>query len=327
VASAVRRLDLGLPEHSAAFDGLRAAAARADGQPPFSDQSLVELRLGERVGLVVGAPDAGDEAGAADAEYLDAAGPTPAFLAVALARVSSSPVEAELVVHPGHRGHGFGRRLVEELVALTPGELLVWAHGDHPGARALAARFSFLPVRELLQLRLSPVPEPTPSPRAGRAPGVPITSFEPGRDDLAWLALNAAAFASHPEQGGLTRRDLEARMAEAWFDRDDFLIARDDDGRMLGFCWLKVDPAPTASSPTADADRVGEFYAVAVAPEGQGTGLGRRLMTAGLARLARRGIRDARLYVDADNTAAVRLYRSMGFETHTVDVQYRRDAV
>jgi mycothiol synthase len=46
-------------------------------------------------------------------------------------------------------------------------------------------------------------------------------------------------------------------------------------------------------------------------------------MTAGFARLAGRGIRSAALYVDSDNEPAVALYRSLGFRTHSVDIQYR----
>jgi len=63
---------------------------------------------------------------------------------------------------------------------------------------------------------------------------------------------------------------------------------------------------------------------VGVSPEWSGHGLGRRLMTAGLERLRRRGAARATLYVEADNEPAVRLYRSIGFADRTVDVQYRR---
>ncbi len=138
-----------------------------------------------------------------------------------------------------------------------------------------------------------------------------VTAFYPGQDDTEWLALNARAFAQHPEQGKLTQRDLDDRMAEPWFDAEDFLILRDGDA-MIGFCWLKVD------------GDIGEFYAVATDPERQGKGLGRVLMDAGLARLATRGIRTAALYVEADNAPALALYHRYGFEQHTIDVQYRR---
>ena len=79
---------------------------------------------------------------------------------------------------------------------------------------------------------------------------------------------------------------------------------------MVGYCWLKIE------------DGVGEFYVVGVDPDRQGSGLGRRLVAAGLAHLAERGIREASLYVEADNTPALALYRSFGFGDYSIDIQY-----
>lgn len=264
------------------LDGLIARAILDDGQPPFSDQSLVELRDGRRALHAIGE---------------DAA-------AIVL---RGAPGEAELVVDPAARRRGHGSALLEEVLAENP-ELLVWAHGDHAGARALASRTGFEPVRRLLQLRAQVAP-PSHADLDG------FTAFRPGIDDADWLALNADAFAGHPEQGSLRQGDLDARTAEAWFDAEDFLLLRDADDRLAAFCWLKVD------------DGIGEFYVVGVDPARQGSGLGRRLVQAGLARLARRGIRIASLYVDADNVAAVRLYRGFGFDDHAVDVQYSNVAI
>jgi mycothiol synthase len=80
--------------------------------------------------------------------------------------------------------------------------------------------------------------------------------------------------------------------------------------RLVGFCWLKLEAG------------LGEFYAVGVDPAHHGEGLGRVLVAAGLARLAARGVRQSNLYVEADNAAALRLYRSFGFTEHSVDIQY-----
>ena len=41
------------------------------------------------------------------------------------------------------------------------------------------------------------------------------------------------------------------------------------------------------------------------------------------ARLASRGIREADLYVEADNAPALRLYREFGFREDSIDIQYR----
>jgi mycothiol synthase len=260
--------------------GLITRATRVDGQPPFSDQALVEVRDGRRTLLTIDS----------DAAAIVQRG---------------TPGEAELVVDPALRRRGHGAALLARVLEESP-EVLVWAHGDSAGARALAARTGFTPVRRLLQLR-SPV-DAAVAEDASALEG--FSAFRPGVDDAAWLSINAAAFADHPEQGSLTQADLDARMAEPWFEAEDLLLLRGADGGLDAFCWLKVD------------DGIGEFYVVGVDPARQGAGLGRRLVRAGLAQLARRGIRTASLYVDADNVAAVRLYRGFGFGDHTVDVQY-----
>jgi mycothiol synthase len=126
----------------------------------------------------------------------------------------------------------------------------------------------------------------------------------------ALLRVNARAFAEHPEQGRLTRAEFDALAAEPWFDADDVLLAWDSD-RLAGFCWLKVEGG------------TGEFYVVGVDPDYQGQGWGRELVRVGLARLASRGIQNAHLYVEADNAAALRLYREFGFAEHSIDIQYR----
>jgi mycothiol synthase len=263
--------------------GLAERATRADGQPPFSDQSLIDLGEGHRELIALGT---------------DAA-----------AIVTPDAAEAEFVVDPGTRRRGLGEQLLTMLLARSGGTLRVWAHGDHPAARILAARHGLEPVRTLLQLRAA-IRDTRP---ATRSSGTEVAAFRPGIDDAAWLAVNAAAFASHPEQGRLTQDDLDARKAEEWFEPLDFLLLRDGD-ELIGFCWLKVE------------GDIGEFYAVGIAPHRQGEGLGRVLVEAGFARLAARGIRTASLYVEADNEPALRLYRSFGFGDYTVDVQYASGA-
>lgn len=266
------------------LDVLVQRATRADGQPPFSDGSLVELATGGRELLVIGD--------------------------VAAALLGDG--EAEFVVDPDARRHGHGTQLLDELLSRSP-QLRVWVHGDHKAARALAASHGLVAVRELLQLRAtvpepSAVAEPVEGADASTSSAI-VSAFRPGTDETAWLDLNARAFASHPEQGRVTRAELDVLMAKPWFDADDFLLVRDGD-TLVGYCWLKVEHG------------IGEFYVVGVSPDRQGEGLGRRLVEAGLGRLAERGIRISSLYVEADNDAAVRLYRSFGFDDHSIDIQY-----
>jgi len=289
---------------------LTERSRRVDGQPPFSDQSLVDLVSGRRR-LITAEIDGRLAAAAILTVDTGAVDPAPATSAPA----TSAPAEAELVVDPDARHRGLGAQLVRELMDAASGRLLIWAHGDHPDARALAARFDLAPVRELLQLRAA---VPAVTRRAAPSTGT-VSAFRPGIDDADWLALNARSFADHPEQGALQQADLDARIADGWFDPGDFLIARDGSGTMIGFCWLKVDGGESSGEM---GETIGEFYAVGVDPAHQGEGLGRRLVNAGLSRLAERGIRVASLYVEGDNVRAVALYRSVGFDSHSIDIQY-----
>ncbi|GAA4159766.1 mycothiol synthase [Gryllotalpicola daejeonensis] len=216
----------------------------------------------------------------------------------------------DLHIAPEFRAQGSGGAAAAQLLERAgDGPLTAWSHEDHPAARALAARFGFERVRTLLLLRLSPLPEQPGGDRFG--------TFRPGADEAEWLALNARVFAWHPEQGAVSADDLAQRMAEPWFDADDFLVARDEEGAMTGYCWLKIEQGQST----------GEIYVIGVAPEASGQGLGRALMSAALTRLSQRGCTAAELYVESDNTAAVRLYRGLGFSDAQVHVQYARRAV
>lgn len=145
-------------------------------------------------------------------------------------------------------------------------------------------------------------------------------SFRPGVDDEQWLALNARAFADHPEQGDWDLNVLRARIAEPWFDADGFLI-HEHQGRMAGFCWTKVHQESHADAHATSHEPVGEIYVIGVDPDFHGLGLGRALTVAGFAYLANRGLKHGMLYVAGDNTAAIRLYESLGMAVaHQDDV-------
>jgi mycothiol synthase len=251
---------------------------------------------------------------------------------------TTDPVEgaaAELAVHPLCRRRGLGRALVsramevaDEAAEQAPGRLRLWAHGDHPSASALALRLGFDRWRVLWQMRRSlfaPVPEPV------LPDGVSLRAFRPGADDAAWVALNAAAFANHPDQGRWTLDDLHIRIKEPWFDPDGFLLAqRDADGELLGFHWTKVHgtvhthPHPDNDDASHAHEPMGEVYVLGVAPAANGTGLGTALTLAGLRHLRGRGLDQAMLYVDETNPRAVALYSRLGFARWSTDVCFRR---
>ena len=264
----------------AAVRDLVAAAPGAVDNPPISEQGLLRLAepgrhlIAERDGTLVGY-----------AQVEDGAEPSVELVAV----------DAEVAL---------------ALLGQLPAGYRLWAHGEHSVAAQAARRAGLSPSRTLLQLRMPLTELPPPELPAG----VTITPFRPGTDDQAWLAVNARAFASHPEQGGWTEHELRQRLAADWFDPAGFLLAWRD-GALLGYHWTKVhaDLQPP----------LGEVYVLGVDPSAQGMRLGGALLTAGLRHLRSLGLAGVLLYVEADNTPAVRLYQKLGFQPFASDLQYQ----
>lgn len=289
------------PDEAEAVLSLAREAAGVDGSQPLSEQFRLAVRARDVEGVV----------------HLLALAPDGAVVGYAQCRTGGGPASAELVVAPTARRQGVGTALLESL----PDGIRLWSHATGDGAStaaAFAAANGLVPVRSLhvmgRSLRTGPAwPAPSLDPRYAVRP------FEPGRDEAAWLALNAAAFAHHPEQGSLRRPDLEQRMAEPWWDPAGLILVVEADAPdvLAASHWTKVDP------PGGD---VGEVYVVAVSPDRQGQGLGRAVTVLGLDHLRALGLDRVVLYVDEDNVAAVRTYAALGFEDLEVHRQFARPA-
>lgn len=310
----------------ASVQRVAAAAAEEDGVEPLDEAALLELR---HHGLADGALWVAGSASEPDG----------------FAWVHGGAVD--LVVTPAARGRGVGAALAGAVGTELPGvALTAWSHGNHPAAARLAERLGWERVRDLWVMRrpLTDLPPLDDAAQKARGAGIAVRPFRPGQDEEAFLALNAEAFAHHPEQGRMTREDLERRKAEPWFDAAGFFVAEragasdaasgeaasggerpaggapeggpGGAGELLGFHWTKVH----------DGDPpVGEVYVVGVSPGAQGTGLGRLLTLTGLHHLAGLGLDEVLLYVESDNAAGVATYSGLGF-THAPEdthVMYR----
>ncbi|OBF51052.1 mycothiol synthase [Mycolicibacterium monacense] len=273
-----------------------AAATRHDGVAPVGDQVLRELPADRTRHLLAVDPGAGAVVG-----YLNLA---PAS--------DTAPPMAELVVHPDFRRRGTGAAMARAGLAEGGAQARIWAHGNLEAAQATARTLGLQVVRELLQMR-RPL---TDLPPVTVADGVRLATYSGPVDDPELLRVNNSAFAWHPEQGGWTDADIAERRAEAWFDPAGLFMAFDDaSGQLLGFHWTKVH-----------GPDLGEVYVVGVDPAAQGRGLGATLTLTGLHHLAERLSNSPQptvmLYVEADNGAAVKTYRRLGFDVSSVDAAY-----
>jgi mycothiol synthase len=300
----MRRLEIkrSLDDHDrAAVEHLLQAAERADGHPPVDEHRWLDMAEGGRAsyaGLVAWEPGHDHP--------------------VAYAQVSRGRADSwalDLAIDPHHRydARAIAPELLHASLALIAdeggGHVHLWVHQPTATHDEIATSVGLERGRDLLQLRVPlPLPESTPD--------IALRPFRPGVDEDAWLDVNNRAFDWHPEQGGWTREDVDAREQEPWFDPDGFLL-HEIDGHLAGFCWTKVH---------GDHDPpLGEIYVIAVDPDLAGRGLGRALTVAGLDHLAQRGIEWGMLYVDAENVPARRLYEKLGFTVNHVDRAYTGD--
>jgi len=288
----------------AAVSELLEVATRVDGHAPLGEHQWLDLVHGGRAGfagLVAWEPGHDHPVGYAQLTREDGG--------------QGHNWALEFVVDPHHRDTDpeIGTTLVETALSVVRaeggGHVHLWVPKPGPEHDHIAEATGLQRGRELRQLR-------RPLPIDGARPELAVRPFRVGADEAAWLEVNNRAFKWHSEQGGWDAGTVADREAQPWFDPDGFLL-HERDGHLAGFCWTKVHP---------DNDPpLGEIYVIAVDPDFQGQGLGRALALAGLYWLGDRGLGTAMLYVDGDNTPALRLYEDLGFTVDHIDRAYTAD--
>jgi ribosomal protein S18 acetylase RimI-like enzyme len=113
-------------------------------------------------------------------------------------------------------------------------------------------------------------------------------------------------YEDHPQ---LSRWEIEDHLTTVptSFRGENVIFAvRDDEGEVIGFCWIVLFDPGTGLE--------GEVAEVCVAAEHRGHGIGEVLMEQAVRLFRERGVTLGYVWTRADNEAAVRLYRSSGFE-------------
>ena len=210
---------------------------------------------------------------------------------------------AEVVVHPEARRRGIGSALMRA------------------GAGRGRRRCADLGARQPRARPRRRPPRSASSPFAnccrcaGRWPTSPrrpptacaLRTYAGPADDAELLRVNNAAFSWHPEQGGWTEADIAERRARVLVRPRRVVpgFRRARPARCSGFHWTKVH-----------GPDLGEVYVVGVDPPRRAGGWAppdlRR--SASSERPARAPTATVMLYVEADNSAAVKTYERLGFE-------------
>ncbi|NHN59187.1 MULTISPECIES: N-acetyltransferase [Halorussus] len=144
-------------------------------------------------------------------------------------------------------------------------------------------------------------------------PGTPADADEVA-DQWVELAAEQRAFDSHllAEENRATVRAAVARSAVA----DELLVARTDDGEIVGFVTFGVETGDYVQ----DATR-GVVRNIAVVPARRGEGIGSDLLRTAERRLAEAGADAVALEVMAGNDDARRFYRRHGYAPHRVELE------
>jgi ribosomal protein S18 acetylase RimI-like enzyme len=115
-----------------------------------------------------------------------------------------------------------------------------------------------------------------------------------------------AHYSDHPQ---LSRGEIENHLStvpSSFVGENVIYAVRDESGRIIGFSWIVIfDPG------TGLEGEVAEVY---VDAEHRGRGVGELLMEQAVRLFKERGVTLGYVWTRPDNEAAVRLYRSAGFE-------------
>lgn len=244
----------------------------------------------------------------------------------------------ELAVAPGIRHRGLAWQMFIALASehSITGAIDVWAHGDLSKAQDFVSRLDARRTRELLKMAV--IAAPGSPARAQLTMQVErahtriaeqnlellpysqaVEKWGEAQVDEEWVRVNNEAFAWHPEQGGWSLEHLVSARQTDWFNPDMVWMLWDE-GRCLGFHWLKL---PVAEQDMPEGERTGEVYVVCLADEARGRHLGGAITLVGIGDLLERGCREVELYVEGDNAPAVATYQRLGFSVVHTDVVYR----
>jgi mycothiol synthase len=152
--------------------------------------------------------------------------------------------------------------------------------------------------------------------------GFTLREVADAADGPAWIEMFNLSFIDH-----WNHHPLSLERWTNWFNDPDGLaelnvVAIAPDGTFAAFCWAGFDPAENERS----GHNVGWIHLLGTRRGFRRIGLGRAMLLTGLHRLKARGMKTARLGVDAQSlTGATRLYEGVGFATTQTWIKFAKD--
>ncbi len=135
-----------------------------------------------------------------------------------------------------------------------------------------------------------------------------------------WLRLRVEALKGDPEAFSASLEEYESLSVEEvkrrlWSSWDAFVVGAIEEGKLVGMAGFYRDQG-------LKTRHKGHVWGVYVTPAARGKGVGRALMQKLLERAPTvKGVRQILISVTATQTAAIKLYRSLGFERFGLEPQ------
>ena len=214
-----------------------------------------------------------------------------------------------------HRGRGIGRALLRSVVKhareLGVSVLHVEAGVTHSDAQHLLSLHGMEVVKSLWKMRWQGRGMPHVSLPAGFA----VRSLVAGQDEQDLTDLQNVAFG---ENWGFSPNTVEQITARVKHNRGgpEAIILITENGRLAAYNWTMFFPDDNSPS--------GIVAMTGVHPDYRGRGIGRAVVTAGIAYLVERGASFVDLEVESENTPARELYLNLGFRKVGRSVWYEK---
>ena len=249
--------------------------------------------------------------------------------AVGYSLVSYEPPISRAVAGGGvlerHRGKGIGRelmrRVVEHAEELGVSSLHVEAGVTHSDTQHLLSRHGMKVVRSLWKMRW----EGEEVPEVSLPSEFSVRALVAGQDEQTLTDLQNVAFG---ENWGFSPNTVEQIKVRVEHNRGgpESIILITEGGITEG--GITEGDKPAAYNWTMfyadDESPSGVIAMTGVHPDYRGRGIGRAVVTVGIANLVERGASFVDLEVDADNTPARELYLNLGFRKVGSSVWYEK---